>query len=116
MPYTFKIDGETYISLKNNIYFNKDDKEFAIFLYDINEDFLQAIIGNKKKIKINITPGKIISHFILDTGVLKFAFELFDEPEIDIIRKMIENKSLEIGIAFKKNDVLLEDLCFTIDY
>ena len=116
MSYKFKIDGEDYIAVKNNIYFDKDDKEFAVILFDIEEKYQQDIINNKKNIKIQLTTGLILCHFILDIGVYKFAFELFDEPDIKTIRHMINKKEIEICIAFKKNNVLLEDLSFTIDY
>ena len=34
----------------------------------------------------------------------------------NIIEKMTHDKKLEIGVAFKKDDILLEDLCFVLDY
>lgn len=116
MSYKFKINGEEYIAVKNNIYFDKDDKEFAVILFDIEEKYQQDIINNKKNIKIQLTPELTLCHFILDIGVYKFAFELFFESDIETIRHMINKKEIEIGIAFKKNNVLLEDLCFTVDY
>lgn len=116
--YTFGINDIQYIALQNNIYFDKNDKEFAVFLYDIDDIYLKNIIENKEnlKIKLSLTLGKVFCHFIVDTGTYKFAFELMECAEIDDIIEMIEDKSLEIGIAFKKDDVLLEDLCFVIDY
>lgn len=117
MHYIFKINGESFIALKNNIYFDKKDKEFAIFLLDIEEKFKNDIINNKQQIKINLTSGITICHFILDIGIYKFAFELLGNPNIETIRNMINNKELEIGFAFQdSNENLIHELCFTVDY
>ena len=44
-----------YIALQNNIYFDKNDKEFAVFLYDIDDIYLKNIIENKENLKIKLS-------------------------------------------------------------
>jgi hypothetical protein len=53
-------------------------------------------------------------HLILNTGNNKYAFKVYENKEL--IKKMIDEKKLDIGIIFKEHDILIEDLCFTIDY
>lgn len=112
--YEFKINGEKHIRLNYKIYFDENDKELAFFISNINDIYLNDLVKNKNTLKIKIIYGNIISFFVIDTKNYKYAFDLSTNK--DIIEKMIENKNLEIGIAFKKDDVLLEDLCFVIDY
>lgn len=114
MFYTFQINDENFISLNYDIYFNELDKEFAIFIYDIEENFLQDIQNNKKHSKLSLISDFITMHLILNTGNNKYAFKVYENKEL--IKKMIDEKKLEIGIIFKEHDVLIEDLCFTIDY
>lgn len=114
MEHTWKINNEEYFMLNNKEYFNEQSKEFAIFLLDIDDTHTKILTQNKSKIKINIIEESLLNFFIISINENKYAFEIYEN--INKIKKMIESKSLEIGIGFKKNGVLLEDLCFTIDY
>lgn len=114
MEQTWKINGESYVMLNNRDYFNEKDREFAIFLYDIDNTHIQNLTQYKSQIEINFIYENLISFFTICVNNTNYAFEIYKNT--DKIKNMIDNKTLEIGIAFKKNDVLLEDLCFTIDY
>jgi hypothetical protein len=112
--YEFQINGEKHIRLNYKIYFDETDKQLAFFIFNANDLYLNDLVMNQHNLKIKIIPGNIISFFIIDTTNYKYAFDLSINK--DIIEKMISDKHLEIGVAFKNDEILLNDLCFVIDY
>ena len=112
--YEFQINGEKYLRLNYKIYFDEKDKQLAFFISNANDIYLHDLVKNKNSLKVKIIPGNIISFFIIDTKHYKYAFDLSTNK--DIIEKMIFDKNLEIGVAFKNDEILLNDLCFVIDY
>lgn len=112
--YEFQINGKKHIRLNYKIYFDEKDKELAFFIFNSNDLYLNDLVKNKNNLKVKIISGNIISFFIIDTKNYKYAFDLSTNK--DIIEKMILDKQLEIGVAFNNNDILLNDLCFVIDY
>ncbi len=112
--YEFQINGEKHIKLNYTVYFDENEKQLAFFISNANEIYLTDLIKNKTTLQIKIIPGNIISFFVIDTKNYKYAFDLSTNK--NIIEKMTHDKKLEIGVAFKKDDILLEDLCFVLDY
>lgn len=114
MSYTFKIDGQDYISLSFNTSFDQNTKELAFFIYESTKEDRNIFLENKNRFTLKLI-NIISDFFILESNNIKYAFE-FNKNK-DLIKDLFLKKELEVGFAFEDdNNNLITELCFTVDY